>query len=92
MKLEMIFPRAVLYLRRNTIGIGLIRPKMAIVIQVYKLYLDNLKAQIRIARMIRINEEAIIIEYRRGKQKSDYNRKMKNKTVQIEEVHQIMKE
>ena len=73
----MIFPRVVLYSRRNAIGIGLIRPKMVIAIQACKLYLGNLRAQMRIARMIRINEEVIMIEYRRGKWKSNYNRKIK---------------
>ena len=90
-KLGIIFPHVVLYSRRNVIGLGLIRPKTAIAMQAYKLYLGNLRAQMRIARIIRINKEAIIIEYGRGKQKSNYNRK-KNKTVWIEEVHQIMKE
>ena len=67
MKLGMTFLRAVLYLRRNMIGIGLIRPKIIIVMQACKLYLVNLRVQMRIARIIRINEEAIIIEYERGK-------------------------
>ena len=46
----------------------------------------------RIAKIIRINEEAIIIEYRRRKWKSNYNRRARNKTVWIEEVYQIMNE
>ena len=67
MKLRITFPGAVLYSRRNVIGIGLIRSKMVIVIQAYKLYFGNLRAQMRIARIIRINEEAIIIKFSRGK-------------------------
>ena len=44
MKLGMTFLRAVLYSRRKVIGIGLIRPKMAIAIQACKLYIGNLRA------------------------------------------------
>ena len=78
MKLGMIFLRAVLYLRRNAIGIRLIRPKMAIAMQACKLCIRNLRAQMKIARLIRINEEVIMIEYIRGKWIMDYNRRTKN--------------
>ena len=42
-RLSTKFPKAILYLRRNAIDLGLIRPKIAIVMQVYKLYLENLR-------------------------------------------------
>jgi len=37
------FPRAILYLRRNAIGLGLIRPKTSIAMQACKLYLGNFR-------------------------------------------------
>ena len=52
MRLRTKFPRAILYLRRNAIGLGLIRPKIAISMQACKLYLENLRVQTRIARLI----------------------------------------
>ena len=67
MKLEIVFLRAVLYSRRNAIGLGLIRPKMMITIQACKLYTGNLCSKTRIVRLFRMNEEAIVIEYSRGK-------------------------
>ena len=47
--------------------------------QACKLYLGNLRANTRIAKIIRIHEEAIMIKYRQGKQKSNYNRRIKIK-------------
>ena len=88
----MTFLRGVLCLRRNVTGIRLIRPKKVIAMQACKLHIINLKAQTRIARLIRINKEAIMIKHSREKQIIDYNRRTKNQTVQIEEVYQIMKE
>ena len=43
MRIETTFPRAILYSRRNAIGLKLIRPKTAIAMQAYKLYLGNLR-------------------------------------------------
>ena len=36
-----IFPRAVIYSKRNAIGFGLIKPEIVIVILVMKLYIGN---------------------------------------------------
>ena len=74
MRLGATFSRVVLYLRRNAIGVGLIRPKIVITMQVCEWYIRNLRAQTRVARLIRINKETIIIEYGRGKQTTKYNR------------------
>ena len=41
--LGVTFSRAILHARRNTIGIGLIKPEMVIAILAYKLYIGNLE-------------------------------------------------
>ena len=62
-RISLTFPRAVLYSKKNVVELGLIKPSIAIVILAYKLYIRNLRANTRIAKIIRIHEEVIIIEY-----------------------------
>ena len=47
-----IFPRKILYVRQNTLGVRLIIPSTAITIQSTKPYLDNKRAKTRIGRLI----------------------------------------
>ena len=56
MNLSAIFPRAVLYFRRNALGIGLIKPEIIIAILACKLYIGNVRAKTRIGRLIKYNK------------------------------------
>ena len=44
------------------------------------------------ARLIQMNEETVIVEYRRGKWTTNYNRITTNPTTWVEEVHKILQE
>ena len=52
LNLEVIFLRAILDARRNTIGIGLIKPETIIIMVAYKLGACNLRAKIRISQLL----------------------------------------
>ena len=61
------FPRVVLYSRRNAVGYGFIKPETVIKMLVIKLYIENMRANIRNNQLIRLNKEAVMVEYRYGK-------------------------
>ena len=63
MNLGSTFPRAILYFRRNTLGIGLIKPETIIAILACKLYIGNVRAETRIRKLIKYNEQIKIVEY-----------------------------
>jgi len=67
MWLGITFPRAILFSRRKSTGLWLIRPKIAIAMQAYELHIRNLWAQTRIEKLIRMNKEVVIVECGRGK-------------------------
>ena len=60
-RIGLIFPRAVLYSRKNIVGLGLIKLSTAIVILAYKLCIGNLRENTRIIKLIRRNKEIVII-------------------------------
>ena len=84
------FPRTVLYIRQNAIGIGLIMPKTAIAMLETKLYIRNLRAKTRISKIIIMINNKLMIE--KGKNnntiKEEYN--TNNKKMWVENVHQIL--
>jgi len=51
------FPRAVLYLRKTALGVGLLSPKTIIDALARKLYLRHQRADDRIGKVIQINED-----------------------------------
>ena len=46
--------RVILYIRQNAVGLGLIQPQTAIAMLKTKLYIYNIRLQIKIANLIRI--------------------------------------
>jgi len=56
------FSRAILYSRRNVVGIGLIKVETVIVMLVCKLCIGNLRANNKISRLIRYDKKWIIVE------------------------------
>ena len=63
LRLGSIFLRAVLYLRRNAVGIRLIWLEIVIVILTNKLFIKNIRATTRLNKLIQYNEEAVMVEY-----------------------------
>ena len=53
---SMKIPKRVIYIRRNTLGIGILKPKMIIETLVLKLYVEYKRVKTRIAKLININE------------------------------------
>ena len=66
-KVGAIFPRVVLYSRRNTIGFSLIKPKTVVAMLAMKLHIRNMRVNTRNNQLIRLNEEAVMVKYRYGK-------------------------
>ena len=64
LRLGATFLQAVLYIRINVVGIRLMRPEIVIVMLASKLFIRNMRAPMRLNRLLYYNEEAIIIEYR----------------------------
>ena len=60
------FPYHVLYSRFNTVGISLIKPKTTIVMLSMKLYIGNKRGRTCIAKMIRIIDDMLFVEYGKG--------------------------
>ena len=52
LRLKAIFYRAVLYIRRNAVGIRLIWPETVIVMIVSKLFMENIRAPMRLNKLI----------------------------------------
>jgi len=50
-------------MRQNTIGIGLIFLEIVIIIFASKLCVGNLRADTKVGKLIRLNEEALMVEY-----------------------------
>ena len=63
MNLGATFLRAMLYFRRNTLGIGLIKQETIIAMLACKLCIRNVRAETRIGRLIKYNEQIKMIEY-----------------------------
>ena len=69
--LESKFPRALLCIQQKRLGIGLIKLKTAIAMLVHKLYIGNIRVNSKIAKLIKINKEALTIEHSRGGKKNN---------------------
>ena len=63
MQLGTKFNRAVLYMKQNAIGIGLIKLSTVVVMLIGKLYIRNIRAQTRIELLIKLNQEIEMVEY-----------------------------
>ena len=61
--LEKKFSRAILYVQQNKLGIGLITLKIAVAMLAFKLYIRNKRANSKVAKLIRINEESVGVKY-----------------------------
>ena len=59
------FPRAAMHSRKSAVGIGLIKPKTVIAILACKLNVGNVRAKTKIGKIIRMQEESLIIEHGR---------------------------
>ena len=59
------FLRVILYIQQNQLGIWLIKPKTVIAILVCKLCIRNKRVNSKLAKLIRINEELVAVEYGR---------------------------
>ena len=51
--------------RKNAVGIGLIKPKTSVAMQCCKLYVGKIRSTTNIGKIIRIQEESVIIEHAR---------------------------
>ena len=60
------FPRAILYVQQKKLGIDLIIPRTAVAMLAFKLYIENKRANSKVAKLIGINEESITVEYRKN--------------------------
>ena len=77
MNLGVTFPRAALYFRKNALGIGLVKPETVIAILVC---IRNTRAETRIGRLIKHNEQMKMIEYGEVEYGSKKERFSKNPT------------
>ena len=57
------FPKKILYTRKTTLGIGIMKPLAILVILALKLYIGYNRLDISIAKIIRINKEIAQIQY-----------------------------
>ena len=59
------FPRAAMHSRKSAVGIGLVKPKTVIAILACKLHVGNVRAKTKIGKIIRMQEESLMIEHGR---------------------------
>ena len=55
------FPRTSLCSKKNSVGIGLIKPKIVVAILARKLHIENLTANTKISKTIQMQEESLTI-------------------------------
>ena len=58
-----------IYSRRNTVGYGLVKLEIVLVMLLMKLYIENIRANTRNKELIYSNKEAVIVEYGYGESK-----------------------
>ena len=70
------FPREALNSRKNAVGLGLIKPKKVAATLAWKLYIGNVRANMKTCKIIRMQEESLTTEHERnwkGKGKITHN-------------------
>ena len=72
------FSWGVLHSRKNAVGIGLIKPKMAINMLACKLHIENKRCNAKIGKLIWLIEEAVMVEY--GLVQHDFSKRISKKS------------
>ena len=75
------FLRELLYVQQDRLRIELIKSKTTVAILAYKLYIRNIRAWSKIAKLIRMNEEAVTVECGKGNTKAKIKRISTNKRI-----------
>ena len=67
LRLRANFLKTVLHTRQNAVGIELVHLETVITILASKFHIGNLRADTKVSKLIRLNKEALIVEYGKGK-------------------------
>ena len=63
MGLSKKFPRKVLYARKSALGVGLMAPRTIMNVLALKLYVGHMRGELRVSKMIKINEDNVRFYY-----------------------------